>query len=82
MSHDILEIGKVAGSVVAVFSVVALAWKVMMKAVAGLRWIRGNCSWAMPEIEQSDPWWTPRDRNPIFSRRRSSAVKWERKEHS
>jgi hypothetical protein len=47
----IIEVGKVAGSL----SAVALVGKGIQVV---WRWVRGNCSWAMPEIEQVDSWCT------------------------
>lgn len=63
----IVEIATISGGAMAVLSVAVLMGKGIR---AAWRRIRGNCQWAMRDIKQSDPWWTPSDRNPIFSRRR------------
>jgi hypothetical protein len=70
MSLDIVEAGKIAASVVAILSALALAWKGVMWTVAGWRGVRGHDSRFMPAIEQSDRWWGGREPNPMTSRRR------------
>jgi hypothetical protein len=63
----ITEVGRLAGGVAAVLSVIAIVSKCLTSL---WRRIRGNCPPLMPTIEESDQFWTPRDRNPISARLR------------
>jgi hypothetical protein len=63
---DLSQIAKMAAIVTAISTVVTAACRGTEKV---LSWWR-NSKWGMKEIEQCDPWWTARERNPILSRRR------------
>jgi hypothetical protein len=56
---DLSGIAKLVGIVSGSLMIVAACYKVAAWTFA---WIRGNCSWAMPVIEQSPPLWGRRER--------------------
>jgi hypothetical protein len=57
---ELSETAKVVGILAAASVVITAACKAIGKLFSAYCWIRGHWRCVMPEIEQSDPWWTPR----------------------
>jgi len=66
MLQYLTEAGKIAAAVLPILVVLAMVSKALSKGLAAYK-SRSLARW---EIRQCDRWWTARDRNPIFSRRR------------